>query len=57
VQSSPALKFGIAFNEASPGYEAMPGGPWGREGRVDDPPTLKFQDCTTCLGVFSLKRQ
>lgn len=25
VQSSPALKFGIAFNEASPGYEAMPG--------------------------------
>lgn len=25
MQSSPALKFGIAFNEASPGYEAMPG--------------------------------
>jgi hypothetical protein len=25
VQASPALKFGIAFNEASPGYEAMPG--------------------------------
>jgi hypothetical protein len=25
VQSSTALKFGIAFNEASPGYEAMPG--------------------------------
>lgn len=25
VQSSPSLKFGIAFNEASPGYEAMPG--------------------------------
>eukprot|EP00878_Enallax_costatus_P017659 GHUV01018553.1.p2 GENE.GHUV01018553.1~~GHUV01018553.1.p2 ORF type:complete len:182 (+),score=55.09 GHUV01018553.1:1271-1816(+) len=24
VQSSTALKFGIAFNEASPGYEAMP---------------------------------
>jgi adenosine/AMP kinase len=32
VQSSPSLKFGIAFNEASPGYEAMPGeGAKGRE--------------------------
>jgi hypothetical protein len=28
VQSSTALKFGIAFNEASPGYEAMPGDKW-----------------------------
>jgi adenosine/AMP kinase len=25
VQSSPVLKFGIAFNEASPGYGTMPG--------------------------------
>jgi len=25
IQSSPALKFGVAFNEASEGYEAMPG--------------------------------
>ena len=29
IQSSPALKFGVAFNEASEGYEAMPGGEWG----------------------------
>lgn len=36
VQSSTALKFGIAFNEASPGYEAMPGRKVRYDGNSDE---------------------
>eukprot|EP00775_Hariotina_reticulata_P008643 gene8643-8824_t len=36
VQSSPSLKFGIAFNEASPGYEAMPGRKVRFDGNCDE---------------------